>query len=619
MTTPKLRILLVAASPQDARFAQRVLEDHGDEVRISDEAKDALAHLARQHFDVAMISLSLPRGDGLALVHHVRALHPNVDVIVMSPPTAIEETAHAIALGVLQSVLLPLSGDAVLVAADRARERRILVAERARLAAQEAMSRRRTATYARCAAFVAETDVREVAQLVLDACAGELECVAAGAYIASHGGDGFVLSATSGKADDLPRRLEDRDLAAIDPTVPVTEEDGRVRLVLLGDADLVGVIELVPRTFPIAAEPREGLEIIAGLGTAALVAARKVDAIARTGIKDPDTSAYTFAYFGEVAGREIDRAARYKRRFALLTLSFDALEERRERLSPKDLVAFRRAITDAILEAVKDSDVVARVEDDEYYVLLPETGLLGALSTRRRIRQRCAALALADGIARDSYEPMVGIATYPADGLDLGRLLRLSRRRAERSRRGVFRRLGFADRPFWECIDQLLDHASQVGAGADMMPDSIRRAQDEVSLSRHAQMNPALLLRLASQLAGDAVRFRAPGTIYVSGDSQVAQAVAQAVDVKDAGSIRAWAVGSDPTGPAGRIALPVDDRRIGDQILFLSLTELGGYVLAARPLAQGGFVAFHSSDLDLVDGLVTQFQAAYHLQPEVGE
>ena len=39
---------------------------------------------------------------------------------------------------------------------------------------------------------------------------------------------------------------------------------------------------------------------------------RKVDAIARAGIKDPDTSAYTFAYFGEVAGREIDRAAARK-------------------------------------------------------------------------------------------------------------------------------------------------------------------------------------------------------------------------------------------------------------------------------------------------------------------
>ena len=58
---PQVRILLVAASERDASFAQRVLEDHGDEVRTSDDVKDALQHLSRAQFDVAMISLSLPR------------------------------------------------------------------------------------------------------------------------------------------------------------------------------------------------------------------------------------------------------------------------------------------------------------------------------------------------------------------------------------------------------------------------------------------------------------------------------------------------------------------------------------------------------------------------------
>ena len=124
---------------------------------------------------------------------------------------------------------------------------------------------------------------------------------------------------------------------------------------------------------------------------------------------------------------------------------------------------------------------------------------------------------------------------------------------------------------------------------------------------------------LAGQLAGDAVRFHAPGTMYVAGDALVAQAVAQAVDVPEASSVRAWVLGGDPDGPARRFVLPLDDRRVHDQVLFLALTELGGYLLVARPVSQGGYVAFHSSDLDLVDGLVSSLQAAYHLQPETGE
>ncbi len=37
-------------------------------------------------------------------------------------------------------------------------------------------------------------------------------------------------------------------------------------------------------------------------------------------MKDPSSSAYTFAYFVDVAGREIDMARRHNRRFALATI-----------------------------------------------------------------------------------------------------------------------------------------------------------------------------------------------------------------------------------------------------------------------------------------------------------
>ena len=43
----------------------------------------------------------------------------------------------------------------------------------------------------------------------------------------------------------------------------------------------------------------------------------------RGAIKDLTTSAYTFAYFVDIAGREIDKARRYGRRFALATIALD--------------------------------------------------------------------------------------------------------------------------------------------------------------------------------------------------------------------------------------------------------------------------------------------------------
>jgi hypothetical protein len=129
-------------------------------------------------------------------------------------------------------------------------------------------------------------------------------------------------------------------------------------------------------------------------------------------------------------------------------------------------------------------------------------------------------------------------------------------------------------------------------------------------------MSRALVGRIVAQVATDAVRHKAAGTLYVAGDDQAASAVANALAVTDPGPLRAWVLGGT-SGRGDPIRLPVRDPRLAEQVLLLSMTELGGYLLVARPIADGLMLAYHSSDLDLVDGLVTALQGTYHLQPEV--
>ncbi|MBC7172112.1 MAG: diguanylate cyclase, partial [Polyangiaceae bacterium] len=371
-----------------------------------------------------------------------------------------------------------------------------------------------------------------VASRVLDACAGELPLHAGAIYAPSLGSPGLARLATVGEIAALPREIEDASVSELDPTVTVQPHPNGIRLVMIGESDIVALAELVPAEHEVPADAIEGLEIVAALGTAAFTAARKVDAIARTGIKDPDTSAYTFAYFGDVAGREIDRAARHGRRFGLLTVSLDGMDILKSKLMQDELVQLRRSVTDAVLSSVRDSDVLARVEDDEYYLLLPETGMLGAAAARRRIMRKfesSSELRQYDG----AIDPIVGIAVYPGDGADLGRLLRVSRRRSERSRRGPYRRLGLGNRSFWECIEVFLGEDDQVAS-----------FEDEISLGAHATMSRTLISRIASQVATDAVRSKASGTLYVAGDDEAAAAVASALSVADSGPVRAWILGA---------------------------------------------------------------------------
>jgi len=617
-----LRILVVAADEQDAGFIERVLCDRGDRVDVALRVPDAVEHLARGDVDIAIVSLSLPRGDGLALVHHLRALYPLVDVIVLTTSEDLEEASHAMALGVLQAVMRPLTGDALLVAVDRARERRVLLQQRQALGQEARWSRLRTATYARCAAFIAETDRDAVAERIVQTCADEVPLAAGAIYVPPFpGAQAFRRSATVAGGDELPAILDADALSALDPTEPVQESDEVVRILFLGEHDVSACAVLVPQA-SLSAPQREALTVIAFLGTAALTAARKVDAIARTGIKDPETSAYTFAYFGDVAGREIDRAARYERRFALMTLALDGARVLEERASSELRLRIRRATTDAILAAVRDSDVLARVEDDEFYLLLPETGLLGALAARRRILARIAALAElrrsleALGLGEGGLDLVCGIAVYPLDGGDLGRLLRVSRQRAERSRVGVWRGLGLAGLPLWDALDRLLEPPPEAETFAGI--------RETGTFARNVTLPRAILPRLARTLASDAIRARVPGVIYGAGDDELASALVAAMAVPDPGPVRGWVLEPfrselEPRTDAvpGARRLRVDDGRLRDRVLLMGLTELGGYVLTGRPQGDRLRVC-HASELDLVDGLVTALQRAYHLQPEVG-
>lgn len=610
---PRLRVLVVAPDGphdegRDAVFVAEVLEERGDSVEVFSKIPEALERLARGDVDLALISLSLPRGDGLALVHHLRALHPLVDVIVLITPNDLEDAAHAMALGVLQTVMRPLTGDALLVAVDRARERRILIEQRRRLGAEARWGKMRSATYARCAAFVAETDARVVGERILQTCAEEVALAAGALYARPFPGAGtYQRASVVAGGDELPPALDDAAIARLDPTQPVQIEDAIVRVLFLGHDDLDACAVLVPEE-PLTNEQRESLTIVASLGTAALAAARKVDAIARTGLKDPETSAYTFAYFGDVAGREIDRAQRHGRRFALMTLALDGQEEL-ARLAPPDVrLQVRRLVTDAVLSAIRDSDVLARVEDDELYLLLPETGLLGALAARRRIEARFDALRfeggallalLADADLQDlPLELVPGIAVFPQDGADLGRLLRTARRRAEQSRHGAWRRLGLGGLSFGDALDRVL----LVEPSSDV-------------LSSHAILPPGFVANLGASFARDAVRQKSAGVVYVTGDDALADAVLGVLE-HESTTMRGWVLEAGTSSGPRRLA--VDDPMLADRVLLLGLTEVGGYALAGRLRGDGALIAFHGADLDLVDGLVTSLQRAYRLQPEVG-
>jgi ActR/RegA family two-component response regulator/GGDEF domain-containing protein len=436
-----LQVVAIVADPEAAALLGRATQSVGDSLSIVESLADGLARVSVEVPDVALVDVAIGQNAGLAVVHHIRALAPGVPIYALTPEKRLDLGNQAMALGATGVLVMPLTGDDVLTTLGDVRARR---AERDRYREIEARVRSshiESSLFVRVAELADCETRREAAERLL-AALGEAGARRGLVYLPA--GDG-ARQLVRGAA--LPRDLESPSFCEELELLGFAERQGLevVRMALRRETGGILLADGVLNGLP--AETRESLLGALGVQAAtlfALIGAR--EEARRGGMKDPLSSAYTFAYFVDVAGREIDMARRHRRRFSLTTIGVHAQGEARPDEPEPTL-----ATVEHVLGAVRDTDVLARVDANEFYLLLPETGGLGAHSCRRRVLDR---LGAAPGAER--REVGVGVAAYPHDGGDLSRLLRIARHRAEVCRVSVVERLGLRKLSLPEIVDALL-------------------------------------------------------------------------------------------------------------------------------------------------------------------
>ena len=88
-----------------------------------------------------------------------------------------------------------------------------------------------------------------------------------------------------------------------------------------------------------------------------------------------------------------------------------------------------RQIANAVQSELRASDVPARYGGDEFIVLLPETPPKGAMDVAERIRRAISGAALALEGKSVASSVSVGVACFPADGIDGRSLLHVADQR----------------------------------------------------------------------------------------------------------------------------------------------------------------------------------------------
>ncbi len=560
MRTAQLTVLAIVDGSAIVQLFSRVFSSPDDHVLIATTLAEGLSLAAAVAPDLAFVDVSLGHNAGLALIHHLRAVAPNAMIYALASESSLHIGAQAVALGGAGLIMMPPSGDELLSAASSVRGHLAAASERKELEHQAGFARRAAEAATRIAGLAECSDRRDAARKLAYVFTDMSGATGAAVYVpASEGSSELVQSGLSGTVPGSPTFSDEMGLVTFArhntcEVVPLT-----VRHLAEGHVLLHGLVSEW-------GEPeRSSAELMAGQAATTLALLGERERSTRGAIKDQTTSAYTFAYFVDIAGREIDKARRYGRRFALATIALDE----NATSAPTDLA-------EVILSAVRDTDVLARVDEHEFYLLMPETGGVGAQSCRRRVLQSAATRAGRPGTSGVPPGVTIGVSTYPHDGTDLSKLLRAAKRRAETSRTSAVRSLQLEGASLPVLVDDLMARA-EVGA-----KDSDFTGARKIELSlRHA-------IDLALSAVSEAIR---GGPTFV--------AVAHHPELGLSSSVRAH-IGHEREG----VSLHILDLRGAKgcenlQILTV-IAEHGAYLLAGR--SDGvGIVAVHGSDPILVD------------------
>ena len=137
ITAESIRVLVVDDEPFIRKLAERELALPGREVTTAPSAAQAIK-LGRSHqYDVVLMDVRLPDGNGIRLLEHFRENLPDVEVIMITGYSEVDDAVEAMKMGAYDYVTKPFSLDRMNLLIDRAFQRRVMQARAAPAAQQQ--------------------------------------------------------------------------------------------------------------------------------------------------------------------------------------------------------------------------------------------------------------------------------------------------------------------------------------------------------------------------------------------------------------------------------------------------------------------------------------------------
>ena len=159
------------------------------------------------------------------------------------------------------------------------------------------------------------------------------------------------------------------------------------------------------------------IAFLAGWAAMLLQNVRLSESLRKLAVTDDLTQVYNFRFLKTALRRELKRASRFSQQLSLVMIDVDNLKGYNDRNGHMRGSLLLRELAGLFAQNVRSFDLVAKYGGDEFTLILPQTGLEGALVVAERMRDVVATHTFPLTTA-GSITVSLGVAVYPDDATD---------------------------------------------------------------------------------------------------------------------------------------------------------------------------------------------------------
>jgi CheY-like chemotaxis protein len=426
----------------------------------------------------------MPGIDGSQLVERIKERWPDQDIVMVTGVVDVKTAVSAMKQGATDYILKPVDRSALAGSLEKILKRRRMSEEHERLMEENLEYMGVLSLYERALGLFSTLAIEPLAERLVEGLCLETGAQAGVLWVAdAFGNNRLRLCGARGliRVDEEPRELRVEQLG---PVLAPMVDDG-VSVVRPRDAlsdgvgtrgtalyvplrhggKLLGFVRLSDKLESDAFDEtdRAAAEKFVSFGADAFANALRFRSLERLSFCDPETKAYSQAYFDDVVRNEILKASRFDRQFSIVRVDCGALRGGTELGLQHGLREWKEELLRGLASVSRATDLLAADGDSRYSLLLPETDAIGAAILKRRLEETVADSGVLDafgGATRAEFT--LAVATYPTDGTQLETLDRALERRIAEDRLSLIRSLELIDRPFPEVLTALLDEADSI-------------------------------------------------------------------------------------------------------------------------------------------------------------